>query len=187
MDSAAPDAMVMDSATADSAAPDAGPTMHTIFVTSERMDGAFGGIAGADATCQRLAGAAGRTGTYRAVLSAMGVDARARLALSGPVYMVDGTLIAADPAELWGGSVRTEVDLDESGGAASYHLVWSGTDSDGTADSSGGFCSDWTSTSGGAETGRTDRSDGGWISIYGSGASGNACSNDGLLYCISVD
>ena len=67
-----------------------------MFVTSVGL----GGVAGADAHCQRLAAAAGSTRTWRAYLSAPAsggtpaINARERIG-SGPWFNQQGTEIAA--------------------------------------------------------------------------------------------
>jgi hypothetical protein len=134
----------------------------------------------------RRAADSGLPGTFRAILSDAATSARDRLALSGEVRDTAGTLLAASPAELWGGSIRVALQNDERGVRHTVSIVWTGTDVDGVADRSGGHCSSWTSAGGGAEAGRTDESDVRWISIYGAGASGHACSNTSRLYCIRV-
>src|SRR5688500_10592442 len=88
-------------------APD--PRMN-FFVTSVGIGngGNLGGLAGADAHCQRLATAAGAGGkTWRAYLSTQAepgkpaVNARDRIG-NGPWYNVKGEMIARDNAHLHG-------------------------------------------------------------------------------------
>ena len=80
----------------------------TFFVTSESHSGDLGGLAGADAECQRLATAAGAGGhTWRAYLSTHGsnteapVNARDRIG-SGPWHNAKGVKIADSVAALHG-------------------------------------------------------------------------------------
>ena len=79
----------------------------TFFITSVGLgSGAnLGGLAGADAYCQKLATAAGRGNvTWRAYLSTQGanaVNARDRIG-NGPWYSATGRLIARDLAHLHG-------------------------------------------------------------------------------------
>ena len=91
-----------------------GGTPMTFFVTSEPIgDGAnLGGLAGADAHCQKLAqvvGAGDRT--WRAYLSTQAlpgqpaVNARDRIG-TGPWYNFDGVMIARDLAHLHGDTIE---------------------------------------------------------------------------------
>src|SRR5215216_4973728 len=81
-----------------------GGTPMTFFVTSEPIGdgGNLGGLAGADAHCQRLATAVGAgSRTWRAYLSTQerpgqpAVNARDRIG-AGPWYNFDGVMIARD-------------------------------------------------------------------------------------------
>jgi len=103
----------------------------TLFVSSERFASTFGGLAGADAECQRLASATGFEGAYRALLSTETVDARSRILRPAPIFNSIGQLVANDPADLWDGSLLNAVRYDEKGGVG-FAIVWTGTDSDGT-------------------------------------------------------
>ena len=87
-----------------------GGTPMTFFVTSEPIGdgGNLGGLAGADAHCERLAATAGAEDkTWRAYLSTQArpgqpaVNARDRIG-TGPWYNVNGVLIARDVAHLHG-------------------------------------------------------------------------------------
>ena len=74
----------------------------TFFVSSVGGgDGAnLGGLEGADALCQRLAEAVGAEGkTWRAYLSATGVNARDRIG-AGPWQNINGVPIATDVENL---------------------------------------------------------------------------------------
>jgi hypothetical protein len=146
------------------------------FVTSTTHSGNLGGLAGADAECQRLAAAAGAGNrTWRAYLSTQGtqsapaVNARDRIG-NGPWYNAKGVMIAGSLADLHGDvqrdanllNVRTA--LTEKGelvngfgrpdGTPQEHDMLTGSDSHGRAfppglASSGGdrTCSNWTSDS----------------------------------------
>lgn len=87
-----------------------GGTPMTFFVTSEPIGngGNLGGLAGADAQCQKLARAVGAgSRTWRAYLSTQArpgtpaVNARDRIG-AGPWYNFDGVMIARDVAHLHG-------------------------------------------------------------------------------------
>lgn len=113
----------------------------------------LGGLVGADALCQRLAGAAGAGGkTWRAYLSVpptfpsgnnpavAAVDARDRIG-KGPWYNAKGQLIASDVAQLHNGnSLNKTTALDERGNPVkgrgdtpNEHDILTGSRADGTA------------------------------------------------------
>jgi len=128
----------------------------SFFVTSAGMgQGAnLGGLAGADAHCQKLAAAAGAGGrTWRAYLSVPpttpsatnstgvpAVNARDRIG-KGPWYNAKGVLIARDVEHLHNGNhIRKETALDErgnlvpgSGDRPNEHDILTGSRADGTA------------------------------------------------------
>ncbi|RZJ24482.1 MAG: hypothetical protein EOO54_09300 [Haliea sp.] len=140
----------------------------------------LGGLAGADALCQRLAGAAGAGGkTWRAYLSTAGafaagttpavpaVHARDRIG-NGPWYNAKGVLIARDVAHLHNGNnLSKETALDERGNTIkgrgdtpNEHDILTGTRADGTAfaPQTDTTCKAWTSsTDGSAIVGHHDR------------------------------
>lgn len=72
---------------------------------------------------------------------------------------VDGEPIARGFDELLSGTLRNPISLDILGTEVST-LVWTGTESDGTA--GGNDCSSWTSRSGQAGVGLTDQVDADW-------------------------
>ena len=91
-----------------------GGTPMTFFVTSEPIGngGNLGGLAGADAQCQKLAQAVGAGGrTWRAYLSTQAtagqpaVNARDRIG-TGPWYNYDGVMIASSLAHLHGDTIE---------------------------------------------------------------------------------
>jgi hypothetical protein len=145
----------------------------TFFVTGETHSGNLGGLAGADAICQRLAAAAGAgSRTWRAYLSTQGsptepaVNARDRIG-NGPWHNARGVMIAASLADLHGDIQRDsnliyrETALTETGelvngrvrpdGENNEHDMLTGSDSHGRAFppglASGGddrTCRNWT-------------------------------------------
>jgi hypothetical protein len=153
----------------------------SFFVTSAGPgDGAnLGGLAGADAHCQKLAAAAGAGNkTWRAYLSTSfippstaGVHARDRIG-KGPWYNAKGVLIANDVAQLHNGNNLTkETALTEMGAMVNgrtekpnTHDMLTGSRPDGTAYSSfpgqpNLTCGEWTSNgAGSAMVGHHDRS-----------------------------
>lgn len=183
----------------------------SFFLTSAGPgDGAnLGGLAGADAHCERLAAAAGAAdNTWRAYLSVTASDdgpavhARDRIG-PGPWHNAAGVEIASDIDELHGDNNLTkETVLSESGAvingrgdSPNRHDILTGANVDGTL--AGDLtCGNWTSNgSGSAQVGHHDRTGGGadptsWNSAHAS----RGCSQsdlrgtggDGLFYCFAL-
>lgn len=181
------------------------------FITSAGpgKGGDLGGLAGADAHCQKLASAAGAgSRTWRAYLSTPTVNARDRIG-PGPWANAKGEVVAKNVAELHGDVERDRNNihkgsaLDEKGNpiagrgdTPNRHDILTGSDSLGRAakgpeDMS---CSSWTSSSetGGAMLGHHDRNGGGntsWNSAHRSrGCSQDqlkSTGGDGLMYCFA--
>ncbi len=149
----------------------------TFFVTSQPSGkGAdFGGLAGADAFCQKLAQAAGAGGkTWHAYLStqaaggAAAVNAKDRIG-KGPWQNAKGVVIAKDVADLHGASnnLNKQTAITEKGEVVkgrgdqpNQHDILTGTQMDGTAFPPGDdkTCANWTSsTTGAAQVGHHDR------------------------------
>jgi len=136
------------------------------FVSSEPHNGNFGGLAGADAFCQRLAAAAGAGNrTWHAYLSTQpangqpAVNARDRIG-NGPWHNAKGVLIAANVADLHGDDERDRNNINifnsltETGGhirgrgeMPNEHDMLTGSDSHGRAFPAGEdrTCNNWTS------------------------------------------
>ena len=177
----------------------------TFFIASNGSgEGAdLGGIAGADALCQRLAAEVGAGDrAWRAYLSTQGpgaVNARDRIG-TGPWHNAQGTLIGNNVDELHGMghrfTVMTVIDergrrIPGSGYAPNRHDVLTGSQPDGTAYPAGEdmTCNNWTSSGDGkARLGHHDRA--AWNSAHDS----RGCSQeqlrdsggDGLLYCFAA-
>lgn len=188
----------------------------TFFITSDGPGngGDLGGLAGADALCQRLASSVGRgDATWRAYLSqAPGngmsrVDARDRIG-SGPWHNANGELIAANVDDLHQdrNNIRGYTALNERGeevagrGApVNRHDILTGSDSMGRLfdnDPAVATCNNWTSSSDQhtARLGHHDRLGGpnaSWNSVHTSrGCSQEALvgtGGDGLLYCFAAN
>jgi hypothetical protein len=179
----------------------------SFFVTSVGMGtgGNLGGLAGADAHCQRLAAAAGAGNkTWHAYLSTQArngqpaVNARDRIG-TGPWYNSKGAEISKDLAELHGDTLEQarlgsnlfkQSALTENGDVipgvgdpGNIHDVLTGTQPDGRAftDAADHTCSSWTSNGlGSAQIGHSDRIGEGntsWNSARGT----RACSQDGVV------
>ena len=190
----------------------------SFFVTSTGVgSGAnLGGLAGADAHCQKLAEAAGSTGkTWHAYLSTQGqgaVNARDRIG-TGPWYNARGQMVAKSVADLHGDTVdaaRVGNNISKAsafteknetikgfGDQPNTHDILTGSQPDGRAytDAADHTCKNWTSASDGtAQLGHFDRTGGGntsWNSTHAS----RGCSQEnlvstggaGLLYCFATN
>jgi len=185
----------------------------SFFITSVGSgDGAnLGGLAGADAHCQKLASAVGAgSRTWRAYLSSVdngkSVNAKDRIG-AGPWANAKGVQIAASVAELHGDTnkLTKETQLTEKGDVVNgrgdtpnTHDILTGSQLDGTAFTDGAdhTCNNWTSNStGSAQVGHHDRQGGGanptsWNNAHASkgcsqqnlvGTGGN-----GLFYCFAA-
>ncbi len=142
-----------------------GPAVPALsfFVTSATSPtGNLGGLAGADATCQRLATAVGRgSSTWRAYLSVQRdpsnnnqpTDARTRIG-SGPWYNASLVLVANNVTELHARRGDAAIFVDERGQRIAgqwtdsprpvEHDILTGSAGDGTL-MTGMTCNDWTS------------------------------------------
>jgi len=188
----------------------------TFFVASVGSgDGAkLGGLAGADAQCQKLAATAGRgDATWRAYLSqAPGdglpqIDARDRIG-EGPWHNANGDIVAANLADLHEdrNNVRKYIALNENGEEVNgrgdqpnRHDMLTGSDSMGrlvNSDPTDATCNNWTSNSDEhrAMIGHHDRLGGAnasWNAVHFSrGCSQEALissGGDGLFYCFAAD
>lgn len=176
------------------------------FITSEGLGkGAdLGGLAGADAHCQKLAttvGAGGRT--WRAYLSTQpadgkpAVNARDRIG-AGPWYNTRGAVVARDVAHLHGDTLelarlgsnlsrntafteKNELVPVAGGGVPNQHDILTGSQPDGRAftDAADHTCKNYTSSAaeGSVQVGHFDRSGGGnasWNSTHASRGCGQA-------------
>jgi hypothetical protein len=186
----------------------------SFFITSvgSRNGADLGGLAGADAHCQRLAAAVGAGDrTWHAYLSTTAtaggtvVDARDRIG-TGPWHNAKGLLVAENVDQLHGegNHLDKETALTEAGAVVNgrgdrpnMHDILTGSNLDGTAYSADGAtaCDNWTSSgTGSARVGHHDRTGGGehptsWNSAHNS----RGCSQEnlqssggnGLFYCFA--
>lgn len=163
--------------------PSTGPMGFFVTSVGSGKGGDRGGLAGADAHCQRLAAASGVAGaggrTWRAYLSAPGsfpsagnpgvasVNARDRIG-QGPWFNAKGVLIARDLAHLHdGNALNKDTALDAKGNVISgrgdpvnNHDILTGSRADGTAfaPQTDTTCRAWTSSGeGSAIVGHHDR------------------------------
>ncbi len=191
-------------------------TSLSFFITSAGPGNgaALGGLAGADAHCQKLAAAAGAgSKTWRAYLSAgaaggnKAVNARDRIG-SGPWHNAKGVKVAENVADLHSDNnkLSKENSISEKGGVINgrgddpnMHDTMTGSQADGTAFSDGEdhTCGNWTSSGeGSAQVGHHDRQGGGaaptsWNAAHGS----RGCSQsdlqgtggNGYYYCFAAN
>jgi hypothetical protein len=174
----------------------------SFFITSQGPgDGAnLGGLAGADAHCQKLAAAAGAGNkTWRAYLSKdasdgkPAVNAKDRIG-SGPWYNAKGVKVAENVADLHSDNnkLSKENSITEKGAVVNgrgdtpnQHDILTGSQADGTAFTDGAdhTCKNWTSNGeGSANVGHHDRQGGGpaptsWNASHGS----RGCSQQNLI------
>jgi hypothetical protein len=105
------------------------------------------GIATADALCQSEANAAGRTGTFMALLATAGATAASRYNLSGlPWKRVDEVTIVDTASQLPTGPLRAINVLLNGDGAATS--PWAGAGDLNTAGTMASTCDNWNSTAG---------------------------------------
>lgn len=192
------------------------PPALSFFVSSATsVTGNLGGLAGADATCQRLGAAVGQgSRTWRAYLSVerdaanggQATNARDRIG-TGPWHNAMGTLVANSVAELHSRTGDAAIFVDERGqringqwtGSPSpvEHDILTGSNSDGTL-APGLTCADWTSDSAtiAAQVGHSDgmgpnQSTAGALSSWNAAHTSQNCSNTaprggaGRIYCFA--
>lgn len=190
----------------------------SFFITSDGTGkgGNLGGLAGADAHCQKLASAAGSTKTWRAYLSTQGsgaVNAKDRIG-AGPWQNAKGEVIATSVADLHSANnkISKTTALTEKGDAVNgrgdtpnMHDILTGSQEDGTAFAAGEdrTCNNWTSEmAGAAMVGHHDRVGlndlppaKSWNTSHPSRGEGGGCSltalkgtgGNGMLYCFATN
>lgn len=192
-----------------------GPTLSFFVSSATSVTGNLGGLAGADATCRRLAAAVGRGDrTWRAYLSVQRdaanggqvTDARSRIG-TGPWYNANLVLVASSVAELHSRRGDPTIFVDERGQRINgqwtdsprpvEHDVLTGSNADGTL-LAGQTCNDWTS-SGSDVSAQVGHSDGlgpnqdtsGSLSSWNSAHANLNCSDTaprggaGRIYCFA--
>ena len=191
-----------------------GPAVSFFVTSATSVTGNLGGLTGADATCQRLATAAGHGGTWRAYLSVerdpsngnQPTHARDRIG-AGPWYNANRALLANNLTELHSRTGDAALFLDErsqringqwtGSPSPNEHDILTGSNADGTL-AAGLTCSDWTSDSA-AVTGQVGHSDGmgpqqssaGSLSSWNAAHTNQNCSNTaprggaGRFYCFA--
>ncbi len=160
-------------------------TRKFVFVTSTISTGNLGGLAGADATCNSLASAAGLPGSYKAWLSD-GTDSPATRFTQSPLpyTLPDGTIIALDYQDLTDGTLLAPINRTETSSIAPATAVWTFTKANGEVTTPPPFprfnCADWRSA------GFSLRGSGGTtnqIDVNWSGGVQIGCSSLARLFC----
>jgi Protein of unknown function (DUF1554) len=199
----------------DSPAAPSGPALSFFVSSATSTTGNLGGLAGADATCQRLATAVGQGArTWRAYLSVerdasnnnQATHARNRIG-TGPWHNASLMLVANNVAELHSRTGDAALFLDERGQRINgqwtgspgpvEHDILTGSNADGTV-AAGLTCADWTSASTdlAAQVGHSDgmgpnQSTAGTNSSWNSAHANQNCSNTaprggaGRIYCFA--
>jgi uncharacterized protein DUF1554 len=192
-----------------------GPSLSFFVSSATSVTGNLGGLAGADATCQRLAAAVGQgSRTWRAYLSVdrdstnnnQPTNARDRIG-AGPWYNANLTLVANNITELHARTGDATIFVDERGQringqwtgspAPVQHDVLTGSNADGTL-ATGLTCSDWTSaaTTVTAQVGHSDgmgpnQSTAGALASWNAAHTAQNCSDtaprggSGRIYCFA--
>ena len=116
-----------------------GDTYHLVFVTSTTRDALTNTINVYNTFVQNTANSAGLGDINWKVIGStfvrQGVVTNAidNINVQGPVFRLDGVLVANNAADLWDGSIRAPINVDENG---VKHLeernVWTGTNFDGS-------------------------------------------------------
>jgi hypothetical protein len=167
-------------------APPATTTGKLLFVSSPWAVG--GGTAAADAHCMQEATAAGRPGTFQAILSANTVPASSRFtATAGPVVRADGRLVAATVGALLQGQLELSPSLSIDGSLAATH-AWAGARSPAMVENTSD-CGGWTDNSAtiAAWVGQTAFAGRGWFGLDGRGyGTTSFCDGATPLYCLEL-
>jgi len=166
-----------------------------VFVSSTPHDGDFGGLSGVDQWCAGLAHSAGHRGLFLAWLSDPTGSPATRFT-PGPnnaYAMVDGTVVADNWADLTDGDIDAAITLDEEGGVPSPSVLYSFTQTDGTAGLFGDanedcygadcHCNHWSDNSVAAPNGsavaRNGFTNGQWTDY----SFGNSCGSPAHVFC----
>ena len=151
------------------------------FVTSVKLAGDLGGITGADALCNQLAGGSDLPGSYRAWLSD-GFEGPSTTFIREEGYRyvrVDGEVIAQSWADLTDGALSAPINISESGMDAGFtsSRIWTGTTPAGLP-TGANWCGGWTTTSGMGWRGRPTGTEFNWTQ-----AGVGSCFVEHHLYC----
>jgi hypothetical protein len=127
-------------------------TPKIVFVTANTYNGNLGGVAGANAKCQKEASAAGLPGTYSAWLSdSLGNSPSANFTQSTTPYVTSNpslTHVAENWTQLTSGTLEAAIQFTANGALSPYVssstglYVWTGTNANGTPYNVN--CANWT-------------------------------------------
>ena len=182
------------------------PNISCFITSAGSGNGAnLGGLAGADAICQRLAAAVGAgSKTWRAYLSTSAtpnqpaINARDRIG-RGPWQNAKGVVVAQNVDDLHSDNNKLgkENSLTEKGGTVGPHDMLTGSGTDGKALPGDNTCTNWTSSAdgaGAARLGHYDKQGGGenpnsWNSAHASRGCSQAnlvsTGGAGAFYCFA--
>ncbi len=167
---------------------------NTVFVTSatytgdlvtEAANAGLGdftgdGLGAGDALCNDLARTAGLPGTYKAWLSdSTNSPSTTFVQSSIPYARVDGAVVASSWQDLTDGVLQAPIRITESNNFQ-FDLVWTGTNTDGTAVTPSNACGQW--SQGGSVTGLSGFS-GDTGRTWTIDSAGHSCGNESNLYC----
>jgi len=122
-----------------------GAPYRLAFVTSASTDGLSSNIADYNAFVNSVASSVPELAMlgnrWKAIVSTDSVDARDNTDTNPasdpgvPIYLVDGSLLAMDNADLWDGIIQVPFDVQENATTSTAAFPYTGTASDGTAES----------------------------------------------------
>ncbi|MBM99979.1 MAG: hypothetical protein CMJ77_12700 [Planctomycetaceae bacterium] len=69
--------------------------------------------------------------SYSAIVSTSTVDARNNAFVFGPVYSMNGELVATGFTDIWDGGLESEINRDQFGASIGGKIIWTGSDQDG--------------------------------------------------------
>jgi hypothetical protein len=155
------------------------------FVTSTSSHtGNLGGVNGADSICQARAQAAGLSGTYRAWLSTLTVNAIDRLTGASGWVRADGQPLVNSLADLANQRLFTPLRITETNVDVGVGTAHTATNVNGTRHGAGTTCNDYTAATVGNTLigGATEAQGGLWtVSTFAN------CATPARLYCFGVD
>ena len=140
-----------------------------------------GGIASADALCQSEATAAGKAGTFKALLATSTASAASRFNTNGPTWVrADGVPLVNAAPDIAAPTLVAPLNVSASGAYLAIHAAaWTGAAGFSTVGTATSTCNEWTSTaSGSASAAYIDRSGSGSLFTV------TPCSSLGRLFCL---
>jgi hypothetical protein len=152
------------------------------FVSSQTFAtaGAIMSVANGDAQCASMAAAAGIPGTFKAWLGSSTTSPSVSFTTPAVRYiLVDGTKIADNSADLFDSSIDAVLNRTETNVVQAGALVWTGTNSNGTA--AVNHCVNWSSSMSAdlGVQGNSANIDGNWAAQVNSACNGAG----GRIYC----